>query len=862
MARLCLNVHPTFVKLTAVLTLAIASIEIRAQDANAWEIHPVPPSEKVERALDGTFSFPPTPREYAVDWRPDDSGFAQDRLFTVPPPGVHPRILFGPADLQRIQREMTANEMGREILAALRAQMAKGLDNAQSWEGQCFAALSAGDLEAFRDAYKESPQDNNPPGSGFRSNVPGRSPATRWWPRNPLLASIEVKALLALLDDDADAGKKVADALSAYAKFVSPRVDAANLQPRHEFHWSSTRELVPQEIAYAYDWSWKWMTPVQRDDMRSLIVRATIGKYTVGMDLPPHWRNWNHLGMTHSYTACLFAIEGEPGDDPRGRERMFEVYRDYLTFGISELGSGAEGIGYQTQGIGHLSSPMLAFANRGKNLFVHPHWRRHTESWLVQSMMPDGGTWMSNGDLGNFPPSLSMVQVQKYFFPSSAGIDYVYRNQPVLLARDWVKIATSAVEAQWILPAMPMDRDTREQAQKDAAGLVGGGLTFHDRRRGILYTRTGWNANDLKLHIDCRVDTTYANHDHPDRGQFVLASHGRAWACDGFRDTESKYHNVVTIDGRGQGYFATPGTWIEHSDNSQITAATIDAKYCWDWMWTKSSFLESQASLEGRGQGVFVEPAMQLQTRFPLKLWERDPSVRAYFEGFAKRETGDPRMWDDEDGWVVRAPWYPVRKAFRTILLRRGKYSYVLILDDIRKDDAEHLYEWRMNMPADVATAAISGADILLGDDTTRRGKHELNNGFQGKTNLDPKKGDRLLLVRTLESATPELPTLQPIPTVSTVEFKKTDDSHQFTGRSMGMGVQVVIGSRSVEPRFLVMLYPHVHGDALPETRWNDTKSRLTVEWPDQIDSYEAGVTHGERRRLALVVDRNTPDNR
>ena len=60
------------------------------------------------------------------------------------------------------------------------------------------------------------------------------------------------------------------------------------------------------------------MTPAQRESLSSLIVRATVGKYTLGMDLPAHWRNWNHLGLTESYAACMFAIEGEPADNNYG----------------------------------------------------------------------------------------------------------------------------------------------------------------------------------------------------------------------------------------------------------------------------------------------------------------------------------------------------------------------------------------------------------------------------------------------------------------------------------------------------------------------------------------------------------------
>ncbi len=836
--------------LFAVSSYSYAQSAIPARDPRIGDVDPVYPAEKLERALNGTFAFPPSP---PVPWQPDARGFAAERLFSVPPAGQHPRILFGPADLPRLRRELLgpeANAAAVGMIGGMRELLRKGIGTPGTWEAGCYSALASGDLDAFRAAYKESPEDDNPPGSGFRTNLPGRAFSTRWGVRNPLLVALEAKALLALLDDDASSGREVATALATYARYVSPRVDEANRKPRHEFHWYSTRYLVPNELAYGYDWAWTWMSPAQRDELRSLLVRATAGKYTLGMDLPAHWRNWNHIGMTQSYAACLLAIEGEPGFDPRGLERIYEVYRDYLTYAINPLGFGTEGIGYQTAGIGHIAAPMLAFANRGKNLLLHPHWRRHTESWLVQSMQPFGRAWQSSGDLANFPPNLTLLTLQKYFFPASPGIDYVLRNQPSVVDRDWAKIASEAEEAQWITPVVPDAADSRIAAQREAAAIVGGGLTFHDRERGVLYTRTGWGENDLNLHVDCRIDTTFPSHDHADRGQFTLTALGRIWAADGYRDTESKFHNIVTIDGRGQGYFATPARWISAEDTPSATTAIIDAKYCWDWQWTKSMFTESRASLERRSQHWGVEPAARQQERIPLSAWEVDPtpSVLAYYTGFATRENGDPRMWDDEDGWQLRAPWYPVGKAFRTVTLARGTHPYVLVIDDIRKDDAEHLYEWRMNMPPEVSAVSINGPDILLGDRDTARQPADNNYGFQGRTDLVPAKGDRLLLVRTLDIGAPELPTYQPTPIVGTVEYKKTADEHQFTGRSMGLGTQVVIGSRSVEPNFVILLFPHRQGEKLPATRWNDEKTLLTVSWPDQTDTYTVSTTPDGRR--------------
>jgi hypothetical protein len=99
----------------------------------------------------------------------------------------------------------------------------------------------------------------------------------------------------------------------------------------------------------------------------------------------------------------------------------------------------------------------------------------------------------------------------------------------------------------------------------------------------------------------------------------------------------------------------------------------------------------------------------------------------------------------------------------------------------------------------------------------------------------------------------PDLPTLQPIPMVATVEFKKTDDVHQFTGRSMGMGTQVVIGSRSVEPKFVVLLYPHLQGEEVPKTSWNEARTQLTLSWKDRTDTYQVSVTAEGRRQFTRL---------
>ena len=151
----------------------------------------------------------------------------------------------------------------------------------------------------------------------------------------------------------------------------------------------------------------------------------------------------------------------------------------------------------------------------------------------------------------------------------------------------------------------------------------------------------------------------------------------------------------------------------------------------------------------------------------------------------------------------------------------RGPAPFVVIADDIRKDAAERLYEWRMILPLGVEAHDIKARDILLGPVAAEHspvpaGQTSYKNaGKPVATNGAPR-----LLVRVLEMARPASPEATPALAVETIEFVKDDDVHQFAGRSTGLGRRVVLPSRSVEPRYRVLLFPHRYGDALPVTRW------------------------------------------
>jgi hypothetical protein len=831
-----------------VLILIGAGCGLRSQAAGTTS-PAATPSQWAEFVLNDQVNWPPSPGQQ-VTMR-DDLGFAADRLFHVPAAGIHPRILFGPDDLPRIRQQLSDTAMGRAIMTTIRGNLARGIDKPGTYENKCFIALVRGDIATFEKTLSTD-ISSQPAGAGPSADFAEKA-AVRWGQRDPFLTSMEMRCWVALLDNDIAKGHENAAAIATYATHLRPGIEQAIAGPFGFDWWKGIRPALgsDSELAFGYDWTQPFMTPQQAEGVRKVISLATAGRFTEGMDLPHHWRTWNHIGMALHEPVLALAIEGEAGYDPRIYQRGIEVARDYLTYGITEKGFGKEGIGYQTAGMSHTGVLMLAAANRGENLLLHPHFQAYFSNYLYWAMEPFGNNWVSEGDLAVFPPNIAVTSLAKFFYPNSPQVETVFRNLPNIVNHTegagfagnvWETMLTCPVDQSPTGSTLPSAPPPHSQ---------GDGLTELDANRGMLITRTGWNPDDLVLHFDCRTDATYATHEHADHGQFTFAADGCAWAITGIRDTETQYHNCVTIDGHGQGYFPPPGKWIGINQTAGGVMATVDTKYCWDWFWPKPIFLEPVDQLKREGELQYQEPAQRLLSRYPLSAFEREtiPSVMAFYNGYM---IGDPRMWA-EDFWVYRGPNYPVQRAFRTCGLIRGRHPYIVVIDDIQKDNQRRLYEWHMLCPMDVDVVNILGNDVTLsnvpGSFYNQRATTQAVRAAVGK-------GSPRLLVRALNIDQPQdNPTLQPNPVLETVELKKHDDSHQFTGRSNGLIRRLVLPSRSVTPDYTVVLVPYREGEPQPTTDWNEDHTIATLDWPDQHDHLKFAT--GSDGRTTLTVLRN-----
>ncbi|MEM6886387.1 MAG: hypothetical protein AAF571_15305, partial [Verrucomicrobiota bacterium] len=185
-------------------------------------------SYTADQVLNGTFHGRKSSPEIEV--LHDVQGFAQERLYTVPEPGVHPRILFGPDDLPRIREQFRTSTHAAELLGQLRQKVEKDFSGPAGWEDEVFAAMAAGDMDQFIELWEDprNPRHSGPPGSGA----------------HPFLSALMDKAFLSLMDDDQVSGQKVAAAVATYATFLQARVEEAATQPGQENYWLSVRGVM------------------------------------------------------------------------------------------------------------------------------------------------------------------------------------------------------------------------------------------------------------------------------------------------------------------------------------------------------------------------------------------------------------------------------------------------------------------------------------------------------------------------------------------------------------------------------------------------------------------------------------------
>ena len=804
------EMKPKFRAVSAFLIVATSylPVALQAQDeysAKLWR--------GAEEVLSGEWAKqlpPPLSMPYEFN------GPKPERVFKVPAPGVHQRVLTSPDEIDAIRRELAS-------------------ENPDPFLVVNFERLKA-------HAAQKSTVEGDP----------------SHWGRVSVLGA---RALMALITEDGELRKQVASDVVDRAKHLELLADEMNADPltrdnAYYIRAKSAPNLFPLQktsIAMEYDYAAPYMSEEQRVLVRRAISKLSSNRYLSFMEMPGQFSMNNHISLGQNFLLLSLAIEGEEGFDARVSALGMKKFEEHLAWTLSP-----EGVGYeQTKGFinGYL---FFAYARRNPDLF------RMDRIWAYVNYMARQSVFI--GDLeggakgeGKVAPDASAIGAAS----TGTGWDLLDKESPNLMKAihsafpshpvvDFAYKSFFPIEAQKKYRGHPMhDIDLltmraglrREDGAPRTYELDGPpeavqalGLSWVDPMRGFATVRSGWGRGALLAQYEARNDFYYSGHETPDYGDFNLFSHGGEWIVKQQGYSEPFYHNMTSVNGVGPKTLgAATARFDSFSESGAAVTLVSDHANGWRWSMIPGGHDLSHPMYTAVDTFLFNRQSVFMHDRnttVPVP-----PRIRRFYEGYAHTDYGP---WHGENrGPYMYQRWQDIDGYFRIFHVARGTHPYILLLDDFNKDGRIHQYNmglqiakearlvsvddkaWttsKMEKIGDPVTvpADLVGTDFLFARDNEAQG-------------MAPKAGTPMLLVRVLWRNT-NYP--YPLPSFTKIEVG------QAGSFSNAIGGRISIPARAVDPEYRVLLYPFLEGDPLPDTTWNDDRSALTVQIGEQEDRY------------------------
>ena len=795
-------------------------------------------------------------------------GFDSKILYgEVPLPGIYPRLLFSETDLPAIRQRIKDHIVAQKSMLELDVLLGKTYLDPKSSEGELFDKLASGNTKDLTwDAWKDGRR--NPI---FPSFFPGYEPSLYSSHVSYTSRNLSALAFYALIKGDDVLGKKTAAAIANLYSLFEPEFDKWMRFSDSEFGTnlgdtsSSTTQfrgipLPGMDMAFALDFAGKWMSDEQKKLIHRLMGQATYGRRTNGGDGPRrNWRDINHVTWHLTNTLFLACLEGLPEFDDEAWASAAELTADFLEWGINKYGTVYETNGKNGAGLHFEFLSMVALARRGDNLFGHPHLKKLLTSQSLNTTpngtyQPSSGTWSG----GTFGVANSMLMHS--FYP-----DDPYGNYLLTMHSQWFKLEKYAenndiktfdlkkyhadLSAQYNRtripfignPALTMtvlyDTDWKPVQRSDLDAPV----NFLDDDYGIMAAIQKQDTQSPWLHFNVRSSHYLgAGHHHSDPGMFTFASDGVNWITESqFQKTyDGKYHNQVLIDGVSMpGQFHARAELLSMVGNDDVAFGTADLKNAYDYR------IKCQFTLFEKDD----KPWSLYKDSKSLSVWKGTQryKMRPWWP------TGNSSNWIPN----LKQDWNPVQYAFRSAGLVRGKHPYSLIVDDVKKDDEVHLYQWtamagrgvwsaglkqKLNLPLNFEVVAHDGTSLahhagarglfvrdgdplllvcLLGGE----GKPaDFGDWVAGRGALDP------YAYKELEAEQAARKTTVPLRIETREGPRRGFHAVQF------FYDRLVGGCYAKQVHFRTLLIPFKMGDELPEVTYEDDTA--TIKWPDQTD--------------------------
>ena len=460
---------------------------------------------------------------------------------------------------------------------------------------------------------------------------------------------------------------------------------------------------------------------------------------------------------------------------------------------------------------------------------------------------PNGKETLSSGTWGGTPLSLQLVTELKAFFPNDRNADFLISNvfesyypYHKQLGKDPAKFDLAAYRAFLEkkisgvrLPGptypgfgigFPFITDWKPTTKAD----LNLPLNWNTEVHGILSASSDNSEKASWLCLHVRPNHYIGSgHHHADVGMFYFSGNGVNWITESMPKTYSgRYHSEVIIDGKAEPETpAAKGIYIGASMNENGAFGSVDQTYCYTWQWC--------TQVQKWGTGFSKIDSTVAKTGWEL---ETDSATFSIFKGTTHYKM---RPWWPTYNYsnfipTLRALWNPVEYAFRSTGMILGKHSYGLIVDDLKKDDKQHLYQWtgmlakgvfRANYPNTPAGCSVLGYDAR---------QVTLKKGETYQT-IEPASGDPLLLVCSLDAANGA---------EVAVNKLKDEDGKDYN--------RLTIEKKGIQLNDKVLLIPFYNGEKLPEIKFANGKA--IIKWTDQTDELNFDV---KNNRTKVLVSRN-----